>query len=291
MIALSRTWRRPATLALLLATVAAATWSVVPDASADQRPEPPARQALGVTTTSAAVTLPPANAVFDYQIGGAYPLPAGVRVVSRDREDAPAAAYTICYVNAFQTQPQETAWWKANHDDLLLRDAAGRYVVDGQWNEILLDISTPDKRARLAGIVGGWIDGCARDGFQAVEPDNMDSYQRSRDRLTRAQALDYVRLLTARADRMSLPVAQKNTVEFGAAGRNAGLDFAVAEECARWTECDRYTDVYGNHVIVIEYTDEAYRTACRTVGDTLSVVRRDVRVSAPGNRRYVYDAC
>ncbi|WP_344980056.1 hypothetical protein [Streptosporangium fragile] len=43
------------------------------------------------TASAAAVTLPPAHAGFDYQIGGAYPPPTGVRVVSRDRGDFTAA--------------------------------------------------------------------------------------------------------------------------------------------------------------------------------------------------------
>ena len=53
---------------------------------------------------------PPSNAGFDYQIGGDYPLPAGVSVVSRDwfsGRPAPDPAYSICYVNAFQTQVDE----------------------------------------------------------------------------------------------------------------------------------------------------------------------------------------
>ena len=58
-----------------------------------------------------AASPPPANAGFDYQIGGDYPLPPGVRVVSRDwfNGAAPAGAYGICYVNAFQTQADEAA--------------------------------------------------------------------------------------------------------------------------------------------------------------------------------------
>ena len=53
---------------------------------------------------------PPVNAGFDYQIGGDYPLPEGVSVVSRDWFSGRAAdepAYSICYVNAFQTQADE----------------------------------------------------------------------------------------------------------------------------------------------------------------------------------------
>ena len=60
-----------------------------------------------------AVTPPPANGKFDYQIGGAYTPASNVAVVSRDRTDSPAAGkYNICYVNAFQTQPGEQSFWQ-----------------------------------------------------------------------------------------------------------------------------------------------------------------------------------
>ncbi|WP_033340554.1 endo alpha-1,4 polygalactosaminidase [Catenuloplanes japonicus] len=241
--------------------------------------------------SAAAITPPPANAKFDYQIGGAYPPPSGVQVVSRDREAAPAAGlYNICYVNAFQTQPGEAEWWQQNHDDLLLKKS-GEYVVDGEWDEILLDVSTAAKRTAVAGIVGGWIDGCAADGFNAIEPDNQDSYDRSEGLLTKQNALDLITLIAARAHAKSLAIGQKNTTEFGTAGKKAGLDFAVAEQCGEWSECEDYTDVYGGNVVAIEYEDSAYTTACNTVGSTISVVRRDVKVTAPGSGTYVYKQC
>ncbi|WP_422742496.1 endo alpha-1,4 polygalactosaminidase [Micromonospora sp. WMMD754] len=282
----------------LLALAVGVTLQVTPQASAGQR------QPTGSTATDtadretrdqaapAAISPPPANATFDYQIGGAYPPPSGVRVVSRDREDPPAAGlYNICYINAFQTQPQETAWWKSNHDDLLLRDASGRYVIDSAWNEILLDTRTDAKRTRLAAIVNGWVDGCAARGFHAVEPDNIDSYGRSRGLLTQSGAVAYLELLADHAHQAGLAIAQKNSTELGVRGRDVGLDFAVAEECARYDECDAYTRVYGTNVIVIEYTDKAFAKACRTVGGTLSVVRRDLNVTRPGSRTYRYDPC
>lgn len=240
----------------------------------------------------AAIAPPPVNATFDYQIGAAYDPPAGVTVVSRDRE-APVAPglYTICYVNAYQTQPGEAAWWQAEHDDLLLRDDEGAYVVDGEWDEILLDISTPDKREAIAGIVGGWIDGCARDGFQAVEPDNIDSYDRSDGLLTVDDSVAYLEMLVPSAHRAGLAIGQKNTTELGTRGRDLGLDFAIAEDCGRWNECTGYTDVYGGHVIDVEYADAGFRKACRAVGAGVSVVRRDLKVTAPGSATYRYDAC
>jgi hypothetical protein len=248
--------------------------------------------ATTLSSRAAAVTLPPVNAKFDYQIGAAYTPPAGVTVVSRDREAAPAAGlYNICYVNAFQVQPQEVAWWQQHHDDLLLRDAAGKYVIDGAWDEMVLDIRTPAKRTALAAIVNGWIDGCAASGFQAVEPDNIDTYDRFGDLLTRDQAVAYLRLLAPHAHAAGLAIAQKNTTTLQGRGKAAGLDFAIAEECGRYNECGDYTDVYGANLIVIEYTSSAFRKACTAVGATVSVVRRDVDVTAPGSGTYVYNAC
>lgn len=242
--------------------------------------------------TAASVTPPPVNAGFDYQIGGAYTPPAGVTVVSRDREAKPAAGlYSICYVNAFQVQPGELEWWEENHPDLLLRDDAGEYVVDGDWEENLLDVSTAAKRTAVAAVVGEWIDGCAADGFQAVEPDNIDSYDRSEGQLTRANALAYLKLLIARAHTQGLAIGQKNTAELGTSGKKAGLDFAIVEECGTYDECGDFTDVYGAHVIAIEYTKAGFQRACKASGASISVVRRNVDVSPRGSRGYVYGAC
>ena len=241
---------------------------------------------------AAAVTLPPVNGKFDYQIGAAYPPPSGVTVVSRDRGAKPAAGiYNICYVNAFQVQPDEVTWWQQNHDDLLLRDRSGDYVVDGDWNEILLNTSTAGKRTALAGIMGSWFTGCANAGFKAIEPDNIDSYDRSGGLLTKSNAVAYLGLLATKAHSAGLAIGQKNTSDLGTAGKSAGLDFAVSEECGRYTECADYTSVYGDHVIDIEYTNSAFTKACTAIGAKVSVVRRDVLVTAPGSKTYVYGAC
>ncbi|WP_242625359.1 endo alpha-1,4 polygalactosaminidase [Krasilnikovia cinnamomea] len=251
-----------------------------------------AAEPAGPGAPTRAVAAPPPNAKFDYQIGGAYQPPAGVQVVSRDRKAAPAGGvYTICYVNAFQVQPDELPWWQSHHEELLLKDANGRYVIDQDWGENLLDISTAAKRAAVAAVVNGWIDGCAANGFRAVEPDNLDSYDRSQGLLTRADAMAFVNLLATHAHAAGLAIGQKNTAELGTSGRDAGLDFAVVEECGQYSECGDYTAVYGNNVIDIEYTKQAFTKACRSHGATLSIVRRDRDVTVPGSGSYVYDAC
>jgi hypothetical protein len=250
-------------------------------------------QASGTTTATTrpkpapptALRLPPRHADFDYQIGGAYPPPAGVRVVSRDRTAPPAPGlYNICYVNAFQAQPDERSSWPA---DLLLRDARGKAVVDEDWGEALLDIRTPAKRARVAARVGKWIDGCAAKGYDAVEPDNYDSYTRSRHLLTADDATAFSTLLSRRAHARHLAIAQKNTVELAGLRKQTGFDFAVAEECAEYDECGAYAKAFDDRVIVIEYSDSGLRKARAGFGDRLSIVRRDRQVSTPGSSDYV----
>ncbi len=238
---------------------------------------------------------PPVNTPADYQIGGSYPPAVEVGVVLRDRAERPsAAAYDVCYVNAFQTQPGELARWQRDHPDLLLRRADGAVVHDPGWpDEVLLDLSTSDKRTRIARIVGRWIRGCARDGFEAIEPDNLDSWTRSGGRLSRADATAYARLLIARAHRSGLAIAQKNA---SSVTRDATLrfDFAIAEECEVYRECGTYLRRYGDNVIEIEYVDNgraAYDRACRARGNRISILLRDRDVTPLGHSDYVYRAC
>ncbi|MFI0960209.1 endo alpha-1,4 polygalactosaminidase [Streptomyces sp. NPDC021080] len=249
------------------------------DTSSAPKPSP------GPHRTATSVELPPPHAGFDYQIGGAYPPAADVRIVSRDRSSSPARGlYNICYVNAFQAQPEERGQWPA---DLLLRDGDGKVVVDKDWNEALLDIRTPDKRRRVAARVDRWIDECADKGFDAVEPDNYDSYTRSRKLLTADDATAFITLLSRHAHTRHLAIGQKNTVELAGLRARTGLDFAVAEECGEYDECGTYAKAFHDRVVVIEYTDSGLRKARSAFGDRLSIVRRDVMVSTPGSADYV----
>ncbi|MFF4014582.1 endo alpha-1,4 polygalactosaminidase [Streptomyces sp. NPDC001843] len=248
--------------------------------SSGGKPGPPA-----AGTAKGAVRLPPRAAGFDYQIGGPYRPPAGVRIVSRDRSASPAPGlYNVCYVNAFQAQPGERASWPA---DLLLRDAHGKVVVDRDWNEPLLDIRTPAKRRRVAERVDHWIDRCAAKGFDAVEPDNYDSYTRSRHLLTADDATAFITLLARHAHARHLAIGQKNTVELAGERKRTGLDFAVAEECAEFDECGTYAKAFDDRVLVVEYSDAGLRKAVAGFGGRLSIVRRDVLVSTPGSDGYV----
>jgi hypothetical protein len=259
------------------------------------------------TSVAFAVTPPPANGTFDYQLGGAYAPKAEVAIVVRDRLAAPAPGkYNVCYVNAFQTQPGDAAWWKTNHPDLLLREG-GAYVIDPNWpDELVFDTSTAAKRDALLAVVGEWIDRCAQDGFDAIEPDNLDSWTRSKQRLEPADNLAFARLLVARAHARGLAIAQKNASEYASQGAaDIGFDFAVVEGCEVWSECEAYTAAYGDQVYEIEYSDadrdaagkpvaaeSFFDTACRARGERISVIYRDRGVSPPSRKGvYVYRSC
>ncbi|MET9670288.1 endo alpha-1,4 polygalactosaminidase [Streptomyces sp. NPDC006475] len=242
------------------------------------------------------VTLPPVNTDFDYQIGGAYPPSGGVKVLSRDVKESPAKGlYNICYVNAFQTQqagdvggPQD---WEG---DLLLRNSDSSPVVDPDWDEVILDISSAGKRERIAQRITAQIDQCASKGFDAVELDNYDTYTRDvvDGRLTAEHAQLYIRLLSQHAHSKGLAVGQKNTVELAGNRKANGLDFVIAEECGdpRWNECGSYVSAFGDNAIFIEYTDAGMDSAC-DYADRVSVVRRDVDVAEPGSEGYVRATC
>jgi hypothetical protein len=234
-------------------------------------------------------TLPPGNAALDYQLGGAYAPPSGVGIVSRDRTEAPAAGlYNICYVNGFQVQPGEEGDWPA---DLILRDNQGQPVIDPDWDEQLLDVSTSDKRTRIADVIEGWIDGCAQAGFDAVEVDNLDTYSRSGGRITQQNAVDFMALLSAHAHRKGLAIAQKNSTELLARRSELGTDFAVAEECSRYAECGDYVAAYGEHVLMIEYRRADFEQGCQAYGATHSIVLRDLNLVPKGAGAYVFEGC
>ncbi len=250
------------------------------------------------------VALPPANATFDYQIGGDYPLPDGVSVVSRDWFiGSPIAdpGYSICYVNAFQTQPDEPGVKRPDEQSAWPKSLVlARLGDDPNWGgEYLVDISKASKRKRAASWVEQMLEGCAEKEFDAVEFDNLDSWTRFRGTplnskvpFGKKQALDFAERITALAHERGLAVAQKNTSQITEGqARRVEFDFAVAEECARYRECDAYQDLYGDNVIVIEYRRKDLRRACSTVGDELSVVLRDRQVRQPSSNKYVYDAC
>ena len=73
-------------------------------------------------------------------------------------------------------------------------------------------VSTAQQREALLAIVGPWVDGCAADGFDAVEIDNLDSHTRY-DGLDEDDAVAFVSELADRAHDAGLAIADKNSAQ------------------------------------------------------------------------------
>ncbi|MDE3070150.1 MAG: endo alpha-1,4 polygalactosaminidase, partial [Acidobacteriota bacterium] len=131
--------------------------------------------------------------------------------------------------------------------------------------------------------------------FQAVEPDNLDSWERSEGALSPRDDLALASLLIARAHALGLAIAQKNAAERAMAGRRLGFDFAIAEECQRFAECGQYMRAYGRRVIEIEYPEgggaAAFAAACRARGKLISIVYRDRDVVPMGSPGFIERHC
>jgi hypothetical protein len=250
--------------------------------------------ATALALTATPISLPPTAGVADYQLGGSYEPAANVQIVTRDRsEPAPPGRYSICYVNSFQTQPGTLRWWKSKHPSLLLRDARGRLVRDPDWpDEVLLDIRTSARRKALGDLNRAWFEQCRRTGYDAVEPDNLDSWTRSKGRLRKQHAVSFARRLVRGAHASGTAIAQKNAPQLSRLG--IGFDFAVVEECEVYRECGAYTRTYGSRMIEIEYTDNgrrAFARACAKRSGRASILLRDRDVVPRGSRHYVSRTC
>ncbi|CAL9393302.1 hypothetical protein SUDANB121_01314 [Nocardiopsis dassonvillei] len=259
----------------------------------------PAAAALAVLATAcapAAGTLPEGG--FDYQLGGGYRPPAGVEVVVLDSTEEPApGSYPVCYVNGFQTQPGEEGRWL--DEGLVLLDGEGEPVADPGWpDELLLDTSDPAGRERIAELLAETVAGCAEAGFAAVEFDNLDSYTRSDGALTAEDNLALAEELVAVAHDEGMLAAQKNTAGETERAREAGFDFAVAESCAAWGECESYTSVYGAQgVLDIEYPDTlrerglTFADVCADPDTPPRTILRDLDLVPDGAEGYLYETC
>lgn len=233
----------------------------------------------------------PSGAQFDYQLGGGYEPPEGVSVVVRDATDDPAVGmYSICYLNAFQTQPQTAESWGAAG---LLLEVDGRPLADPDWpDEYLLDTGSASTRKAIAARVAQDILQCAKNGFDAVELDNLDSYGRSDGQLTFEDNLELAQMLVKQAHDLGFLVGQKNAAEESSRLRDIGFNFAVAEQCVEFDECSTYTNAYGADVLAIEYL-EGFTSddPCRALDRPTSTIVRDLNLTMPDDPAYRYTAC
>ena len=216
-----------------------------------------------------------------------------------------------------ETQPNESDIWRAKGKEtdlhLILRDENGNEIFDpGYPDEFLLDISTEAKRTALAEVIRPWIAQCVADGFDAVDFDNLDTYNRPyiADRpnplITENDAVAFVSILNVMVHSYGLAAAQKNAPDLASRKAETGADFVIVEQCSepddpdapeKSDNCRHYVDGFGDAVLMIEYDKDVFSNiACPKYGQKYSIILRDADFPQPASdatdaRPDVYENC
>ncbi len=171
-----------------------------------------------------------------------------------DGEDVSAAtvsalhakgAKVICYFSAGSFED-----WRS--DASSFPSSVKGKALDGWAGENWLDVRALDV---LLPIMEARISNCRAKGFDAIEPDNVDGYTNASGfPLTAADQIAYNKALADIAHRHGLGIALKNDPDQVKA-LEPYFDFSVAEECARYKECDSYAPFTqaGKAVLHVEY--------------------------------------
>lgn len=218
-----------------------------------------------------------------WQIQLAEPLegdPLPVQVYDLDGFDTDAATVAalqskgirvICYMSMGTWED-----WRPDADDFPAE------VIGLGWDEWpgerFLDIRRIDL---LAPILTARLDLCASKGFDAIEPDNIDTYGNDAEvtgfPLTEADQLTFNRWLAAAAHERGLAIGQKNAPEL-TESLVQEFDFMVAEDCLVDGWCDLASPYLeaDKAVFAIEYTDHMiekdFLAACAVQTDPFSFV-------------------
>jgi hypothetical protein len=223
---------------------------------------------------------PPAAATWHYQLQGKV-RPTAARVYDIDGADTPAALvsrlrsrgrYPVCYVSAgtFENWRSDRARFPAS---VLGRD-------NGWPGERWLDIRRLDV---LAPIMRDRIAACAKKGFYAVEPDNVDGYaNRTGFPLTARDQLSYNRFLARAAHRAGLAAGLKNDLDQVPALVRR-FDFAVVEECFELRECRKARPFVkaGKPVFAVEYKLPRARFCAQARRLGISAIRAGSDLAGP----------
>jgi hypothetical protein len=243
---------------------------------------------VALTSSGAAARRPPRppDAQWQYELQGVVDRSNPARVFDVDGAETPASTvrglrrdgrYVVCYLSAGTYEPFRS-------DSRRLPPATRGRPVEGFADERWLDI----RRLDLIGpVIRERMRTCARKGFDAVEPDNVDGYTNPTGfPLHRSDALRFTRWLAATAHRLGLAVGLKNSPGLAAALASR-FDFAVVEQCLQYHECERYRPFVARRkpVYEVEYegTLEAICPRARRLG--MNTILKAVDLGAPSRPR------
>ena len=218
---------------------------------------------------AAATWLPVPNGALHWQLQGDVVPAPGTKVIDSDLFDTPAkqvkkwrdqGLYPVCYVNvgAFED-------WRDDASDFP-DDVIGA-VYDGWQGERWLDVHHFTK---FASIIEARLDLCARKGFLAVEPDNIDGYDNETGfDITRDDQVTYLHWLIDQAHKRQLAIGQKNAPDL--IDELVGdMDFALLESA--WRD-----DFLSDYIPYRRQNKPVFAVEYREDGASLAAICPDIK--------------
>lgn len=153
----------------------------------------------------------------------------------------------ICYFSAGSYED-----WRTDKDRFQPSDLGK--VLDGWPNERWLKTSS----ANVRNIMRDRIATAANKGCDAIDPDNVDGFSNDNGvGLTKADAVDYIKFLSAEAAKHGMSIGLKNAADIIDDVLDV-VDFSVNEQCAQYSECTTFAKFIqaGKPVFHIEYPNE-----------------------------------
>lgn len=235
---------------------------------------------LAAPATAAARWHPaPTTDAWQWELQGKFELTPGVSVYEIDGFEYPAAdvkaihragAKAICYLDV-------GSWEEYRPDASLFPKASIGAVYEGFPEERWLDIAHYRK---FAPILEARIAMCARKGFDAVEPDNVNGWENKTGfPLTRSDQLRFDRWIARQVHRRGMAVALKNDSR-QVRQLVGSFDFAVVEECFQYEECDLFEPFVeaGKAVFEAEYELPTSKFCAAAGALGFAAIRKDVEL-------------
>jgi hypothetical protein len=165
--------------------------------------------------------------------------------------------HVICYMSAGSWEN-----WRPDKKDFPPEVLGRKY--DGWAGERWLDTRNIDA---LAPVMRARLDLCKAKGFDAVDPDNVDSFQANTGfPITRTDSISYLKFLAKEAHQRGLAIGLKNATDISSFIIDK-MDFAVTEDCfdQGWCSSSRNFIKRSKPVFAIEYTDNgiSFNRFCR----------------------------
>jgi hypothetical protein len=196
----------------------------------------------------------PTTAAWQWELQGKFELTPGASVFEIDGFEYPAkdvkaihasGAKAICYLDV-------GSWEEYRPDAAKFPKSSLGARYEGYPEERWLDIA---HYKRFAPLIEARIAMCARKGFDAVEPDNINGWENKTGfPLTRSQQLTYNRWIARTVHKAGMAVALKNDSR-QVKQLVGAFDFAVVEECFQYEECELFSPFVkaGKAVFETEY--------------------------------------